>query len=250
MTSKKLIQKIEELSMNALPAIQTNIFDGWILRFSNGYTKRANSINPLYASSEDLHKKIKYAEKVYQNQNLRIVYKLTERVFPEELDITLEHKGYTKDGLTSVQILSLKDVVVEINEYATVYEYLHDDWFNSFCQLNHVDEKDKQTLKQMLGNIIHKTGYFYLSNDSGEILACGMCVLEREYIGIFDIVPSENYRNRGYGTKLIKSILRWGKENGAKSSYLQVVSDNVPALKLYSKLGFKEIYKYWYRLKD
>jgi hypothetical protein len=40
---------IEELSMNAWPSIQTVLLDGWILRMSNGYTKRANSVNPLYS---------------------------------------------------------------------------------------------------------------------------------------------------------------------------------------------------------
>ena len=47
MNRSKLMQKIEELSMNALPAMQTQIYDGWVIRFADGYTKRANSINPI-----------------------------------------------------------------------------------------------------------------------------------------------------------------------------------------------------------
>ncbi|MDY0943947.1 GNAT family N-acetyltransferase [Priestia megaterium] len=249
MSNKALIQKIEELSMNALPAIQTNVYDGWILRFADGYTKRANSINPIYFSNEDLNTKIENAKQMYRKRNLKVIYKMTQQVSPENLDRTLKKNGYSLDGLTSVQVLSLKDIEVEIEHNAIVYNNLQDDWFINFCNLNNVGENDQLTLKQMLRNIIPKTCYFLLTDDNNTILACGMCVLESEYIGLFDIVTTEKYRNRGYGSKLIQNILQWGKDNGAKYAYLQVELNNIPALNLYSKLGFKEQYRYWYRVK-
>lgn len=30
----------EELSFNSHPALQTQFYDGWVLRFANGYTKQ------------------------------------------------------------------------------------------------------------------------------------------------------------------------------------------------------------------
>jgi hypothetical protein len=36
---------------------------------------------------------------------------------------------------------------------------------------------------------------------------------------------------------------------GALRAYLQVVSGNVPAENLYTKIGFSEAYRYWYRKK-
>ncbi|WP_088090854.1 GNAT family N-acetyltransferase [Bacillus sp. OV166] len=71
-------------------------------------------------------------------------------------------------------------------------------------------------------------------------------------MGLFDIVTHEKYRNKGYGAKLIRYLIyliQWGKENGAKNAYLQVELNNIPALNLYYKLGFKEQYRYWYRVK-
>ena len=44
-----LIRYLEELSLNALPSLENIFLDGWVVRFANGYTKRANSVNPLYA---------------------------------------------------------------------------------------------------------------------------------------------------------------------------------------------------------
>jgi ribosomal protein S18 acetylase RimI-like enzyme len=80
-------------------------------------------------------------------------------------------------------------------------------------------------------------------------VGCGLGVVHRNYLGIFDIVIHPEYRRRGYGRKIMESIIAWGKMNGAEVSYLQVMTDNPEAIDLYDKIGFREIYKYWYRVK-
>lgn len=79
-------------------------------------------------------------------------------------------------------------------------------------------------------------------------ITCGLGVLENDFIGLFDIVVDKQYRNIGYGRHLVLGILQLGKSNGAKKAYLQVEKKNASALKLYSSIGFKEVYEYWYRI--
>ena len=57
--------RLEEVSLNSWPVLQQILFDGWILRFSRGYTKRANSVNPLFGSSMDVDEKVDVCEKLY-----------------------------------------------------------------------------------------------------------------------------------------------------------------------------------------
>ena len=89
-----MIRTIEELSMNAWPALQTLHYDGWVLRLAAGYTRRANSVYPLYPSRIDLDEKIKSCKFLYRARNLPAVFKLTETSMPEALDASLDEHGY------------------------------------------------------------------------------------------------------------------------------------------------------------
>lgn len=44
------IKTIEDLSLNAWPSHQMQVYDGWILRFSYFYTHRTNCAEPIGAS--------------------------------------------------------------------------------------------------------------------------------------------------------------------------------------------------------
>ncbi len=101
----------------------------------------------------------------------------------------------------------------------------------------------------MLSNIVTQKCFISLYHEEN-VIACGLGVVEREYIGIYDIVTDIKFRNQGIAEQLLLNLLKWGKEIGAKYSYLAVLLNNKPALKLYSKIGYSEIYKYWYRVKE
>ncbi|WP_143521724.1 GNAT family N-acetyltransferase, partial [Pseudomonas sp. 2995-3] len=161
-----------------------------------------------------------------------------------DLDSILDGEGYILEGLTSIQMVSLNEVDEWIPvSNVIIHHHFDDNWFINFCTLNHVNATDKMTLKKMLQSIVPEVCYVSIITDRNEPIACGMGVLEDGYIGMFDIVTNIEYRKQGYAKQLISTILNWGKNNGAKHAYLQVVLTNNPAINLYSKLGFKEVYK-------
>jgi ribosomal protein S18 acetylase RimI-like enzyme len=237
---------IEELSINAWPALQTNLYDGWVLRFADGYTHRANSANPLYPSTRPLTDKVARVEKLYRGRHFQVTFKMTDVSQPEELDDFLAARGYLAYGYTSVQMLQLKDAPVSSN--IELSEELTAEWFDSFCRLSHLAPNYHTTARQLLEKIVPRTGFAFL-RDEGEIIACGLGVVERNYLGLFDIVTETNRRRQGYGQQVVQGLLKWGKEQGAQQAYLQVTKKNDPALALYSKLNFRERYQYWYRVK-
>lgn len=239
---------LEELSLNNWQPLSTLLYDGWILRFADGYTKRANSINPIYASSYDVDLKIEECENMYAANHLPTVFKITPSIHPANLDSILEKKGYNVIDCTSVQTLNLDHVIPPTLDTVTIEEQWTDTWLDNFCRLNQVKDHNKKTMKQMLSNIKTKKAFISLYHEE-QVIACGLGVIERDYIGLYDIVTDVHFRNRGFGKQLILNMLRWGKDHGAQYSYLAVVMNNTPALQLYSKLGFREKYKYWYRVR-
>ncbi|WP_028544412.1 GNAT family N-acetyltransferase [Paenibacillus taiwanensis] len=243
------MKSIEELSLNNWPALSTLLYDGWVLRFAEGYTKRANSIQPLYNSTLDLNTKIAQCESIYSAHQLQTTFKITPYVQPPNLDDVLQNKGYSILDPTSVQTLALNQLNEPLLHSVTIEEQLDTEWINNYCKLNRVAAKQKDIMKRLLSNIQTKTGFITLYFED-QVVACGLGVIERSYIGLYDIVTDAHFRNRGFGEQMILNLLKWGRENGAAYSYLAVVTQNEPALRLYSKLGYTEIYTYWYRVKD
>jgi len=225
------------------------LYDGWIIRFADGYTKRANSVNPLYSSSIDINEKIHFCESVYQQRSLPVVFKMTSSVYPGDLDEQLHANGYQIDSPTSVQTIDLGTVNFQGVSSAEFQDELSDAWLENFCRMSAVPMLHTRTLQKILMNIVPKRCFVSIQSNH-KIVACGLGVLQSGYVGLFDIVTAKEFRNRGYAQQIVKSVLAWGKQNQAQTGYLQVMIDNVPALHLYSKIGFSEQYQYWYRIKS
>ncbi len=239
---------IEELSLNAWPSHQTVLYDGWVLRFAAGFTKRANSINPIYPSSIDLAEKIRFCEELYQRRKLSVVFKLTPKTSPNELDEQLSASGYRKNSPTSVQLMDLSSISLQNSGETNLQEELSAEWLDASSRMNAISETNRETLFQILGSIMPRHCFVSLKHEN-KIIASGLGVLQSGHIGLFSIITDAAFRNHGYGQQVVNKILEWGKQNKAQKAYLQVELENAPALRLYSKLGFVENYQYWYRVK-
>jgi len=243
-----LIRHLEELSLNALPALQTTYLDGWVVRFADGYTKRANSVNPLYTSVTSIESKMSYCESMYAVRKQPTVYKMTSLAEPRKLDNELAARGYREEPGASVQLLALEGLEVPHQGRVTLSADANEQWLNAYFRLNNVQERYMPVMRHMITHIAPQKclAAVYIE---GQIAAVGLGVLDRGFLGLFDIVTEPSMRQKGYGHQLMLYLLNWGKANGADYAYLQVMMSNSPALYLYQKLGFEEIYRYWYRVK-
>lgn len=239
---------IEELTLNAWPALQTLLYDGWLLRFANGYTRRANSINPLYPSTLPLETKLPTCERLYDARSLDTVFKLTDAATPPDLDAHLATRGYRREAETSVQLADLSALTDRPDPSVTIQPTLTDDWLAAFHAVGGADPRHRPTIATLLASIPAATAYASLHVD-GRPAAVGLGVAEREYVGLFDIVTAAPMRGRGLGERTVRALLAWGRAGGARLGHLAVMGDNAPARRLYAKVGFRESYRYWYRVR-
>lgn len=243
---RNIIWELESAANTAMPALSTRAYDGWALRFAAGYTRRANSIHPLYASNLNLDVKLRTCEEAYQVENLPVIFKLTPVHYPSNLDEALEQHGYQYDAPTLVQLCDLTQVPQKTLLYGA--GGLSQEWLDAYQTLNGVPARHHETLQVMLMSIAHITWYGVLHDQNGEIVALGLGVLQGSLVGIFDIVVAEHARQQGLGRQLMLMLMAWGRKQGARRAYLQVSQSNMAAQALYSKLGFQTAYPYWYRL--
>ena len=89
-----------------------------------------------------------------------------------------------------------------------------------------------------------------ITNEKGQIVAIGLGILDRSYMGIYAIHVHPHYRKLGYARSICTTLLNLGKESGLAGAYLQVVQGNTPAKALYTSLGFRDFYTYWFRVRE
>ena len=121
------IIEIELMMMRSWPALEEKTYDGWIMRFSEGYTKRANSINPMYESYFDLEEKYEYCRKLYEEKKLfgKTIAFVEERSHDNEDSII---SGVSIDTTEIFDIFPevarrLKSLPLTIREALKKYEY-------------------------------------------------------------------------------------------------------------------------------
>ena len=241
-----LERSIEEASLNSWPALQQMHYDGWLLRFARGYTKRANSITPLYPSLLLLDEKIGICESFYKEKRLPTIFRLPSFLeTAPELDQLLERRGYRQMSHTLVLVAELAP---EPHDHEPALSKVSlTTWLSIFSQLNQSPIEKHQPHQEILERIVSRPLFAVLRVDRMPV-ACGLGVLENNIFGLFDIITAADQRKKGYATRLVKGMLAWARQQKATHAYLQVVGTNRDALAVYERLGFREVYHYWYRM--
>jgi GNAT superfamily N-acetyltransferase len=245
MVDPQLCRRVEEASLNAWPALQQVLFDGWVLRFSRGFTKRANSIVPLYPAEQMPIDKIRYCENLYAREQLKTIFRLNTVVANDPLDALLADRGYQRVDPTLVLGRDLRGA--QFTSHPGFRQLPRVAWLDAYARNAAMPGQSQQLHAALLQGI--RTDHTFGAMDTeGGPSACGMAVLERELVGLFDIVTHPTVRRRGLARVLVESLLQWAQQGGARHSYLQVMQTNHAARALYQELGFVDLYHYWYRV--
>ena len=184
------IRFFEEISSNAHVALNILQYDGWIMRFANGHTNRANSVSVIYPSTISFDIKVPYCEEIYKNVGLPCVFKLTEE--DNELNKYLEAHGYEAVTPTDVMILDLKDRTFQKEECVFSKEPT-EEWLRAYFTFEGIADITRQeTFRQMLSKVLVDTIYCSVIKD-GEVVACASAAMEQ---GLCLINISEPTRRR------------------------------------------------------
>lgn len=247
---KKYIAFLEELALNAWPAYRTELYDGWLLRFSHEYTHRTNCVNIIGESHHSMEEKIAYCEQEYERMGTASIFKINP-LFHSKLEDSLIKRGYLVEHKTDTYTLDLSDCPIDsvIVPTVTLCNQICPEWITTLFDLNHtVNTTHRRIVPSMYHAIPRDTITAQIILD-GHPVATGLGIIERDYIGIYAIYVAEAYRGQGLARAIISSLLQAARQRGIHHAYLQVVYENTIAKKLYESLGFRYCYSYWFRVK-
>lgn len=80
-----------------------------------------------------------------------------------------------------------------------------------------------------------------VENEEKQIIAYCMSIISEIKIGeIATLYVEENYRRAGIGKKLLQLHMKWFEENHITNVGVEVLHNNLSAISLYEKVGFKK----------
>ena len=248
---KPTIKMIEDLSLNAWPSHQIQLYDGWLLRFSYFYTHRTNCVEQIGPSSIPIEEKINFCEDAYHRWGTPSIFKITP-LLPDDFEKRLIDRRYAVQHVTEVMTLDLAPWQITMPPVSVRLERtINDRWIQSLFALKSTTSAiHRQIVPSMYHAIPKDTLAASITNSDGQIVAIGLGILDRSYMGIYAIHVHPHYRGRQYARSICTSLLNRGKELGMTGAYLQVVEGNTPAKRLYLSLGFEDFYSYHFRVKE
>jgi GNAT superfamily N-acetyltransferase len=247
MMDHEQIRQLEMLAHHAWLAEEKLRIGGWLLRADHGVTRRANSVLPLGPPGLSLQFAIESAIDFYESRELIPRFQLTAASLPEELDSELDSGGFSVGLQVEVwtaqisNLLSAQSVCIS----GTLQEAT-EEWIDVFASASGHDASTIGTRLSIMSRTLQPSAYS-LASVEGHPAAVGFGVVEGAWLGIFGVAAHPEFRHRGAATSVNRELGVWAQTQGAEHAYLQVETTNRPAKNLYTKLGFKHSYTYWYR---
>lgn len=234
------IRDLEIAAAKTWPSDSLELFGQWQIRISKGFSYRANSVLPLGAPPFgdpplEISEAVNYVVSKYLEHKLDPVFHVTLPIH-QELDRYLSEKGWESPYEILVMVGDTRELTLEEAHGEIINDkQLSDSWLN--LQGDHtVNEILERYPSQFLQLLINEE-----TVSVGRLsIADGWGILTRIFVG-------EVHRNKGYGEEIISAMARAAENLECNKLALQVNSDNLAAIKLYEKMGFKVHHTYRYR---
>src|SRR5215467_6139135 len=150
MTSAGLAWRVEETCLNAWPALRQVLLNGWVLRFSEGLTRRANSTNPLRGPRETGDGMIAACEALYQRRGLPTIFRLPSIIEPD-LDERLEGRGYGREGESCVRYGDLAAIDTASDAAVQLLSRPTREWFAAMAALQRHNPEQRRIYRRVVG---------------------------------------------------------------------------------------------------
>ncbi|HST94108.1 MAG TPA: N-acetyltransferase [Microvirga sp.] len=242
------IRSVEEACLNGWPSLRGIVYDGWLLRFADGYTRRTNSVHLLTQGSLDPAEKAAACEAIYAAQGLPPIFCLSSAT-PSPLGAILDGRGYEPpEDETRVLYRDLSGDLPRPGGVELTEGRPSEAWLAALARLQ--DQGDRaQGLHRRILEALCVPAAFAAAVADARLAALAFGAVHDRIVCVNSVATDPAFRRRGLARQAIAAILAWAQERcGATGACVPVVAANGPAVALYEGLGFRtEAFRYHYR---
>ena len=241
--------RIEPPSQRTWPAHEVMGFQNWQLRFSGGFSHRANSVAAFSFTGANVEAAIDEVERQYRARGLKPMFQVTA-VAPPNLAEVLTRRGYrpTTPSLVCVGVAQEVRTCCASYQAGEITHAANADLDALVVEGSHSEDDGRKrlaTLARITVPLVRVTVYI-----DGKGVACGVAAAADGLAGINLMRTHPAFRRRGFARRVLGDIADWSIGHGIDTLALTVERDNAPARALYEAVRFAVAYDYLYYVLD
>jgi N-acetylglutamate synthase len=219
--------------------------DGWLMRATEGWTSRANSVLPLGTPRHGLDGALTAASQFYADRGL-----------PLRIQVPLPARGLLDAELATRCWTSHTEVVVMTRELTDEHRtgdspevriQLADSLTPGWIAGYHArDGQLGSSARALLDRHPHRQ--FVWVVDSDETVGIARGTLDEGWLGVTAVEVADRSRRQGLASAMLRRLHAWASVSGADRSHLEVEAANTGAITLYQQLGYIEHHRYHSRV--
>lgn len=213
----------------------------WLLRASGGFSSRANSVLALGHPGMPVEEAVAHVAQWYGARSLSP----RAHVHPgTPAASAFEDAGWSVYEPTLLMLASVSRVLrhlgTDLEASPRHDDYADDAWLAS-------DERARRHGDDALAVLEAGAVTFATVRDErGVVVARGRGAFHGDWVGVSSLWTRPDLRGTGLGRAVLRSLLSWGAEQGATTTYLQVVEANLAARAAYEARGYEVHHRYDY----
>jgi len=202
-SDEALAWRIEATCFNAFPSLKQAILDGWLLRFSKGVSRRANSANPLHADCAAPDAVIEPVERLYHGQKQPAIFRVPW--FLAGIDEPLAARGYRSEGETCVIYGAMDAVAAAADPGVELSANPRAEWLAAMAALQRHTETHRRVYRRIVGAVAVPAAFAGLRID-GHLAALAYGTVGDGLLCYESVITDPGRRRQGLAWRVIASL--------------------------------------------
>jgi ribosomal protein S18 acetylase RimI-like enzyme len=218
---------------------------GWELRAAGGHTARANCAWPLGDSGLTLRETLQAVQDWFAARGHKPRVQTVDGSLLDKEIAASGFPGADRPALRQVAplnpVLQILEKTAAADREAEITAHLPEDYFTVYRRGSGIPQF--RTILTTGDAVIR---FAVVRGADGSALSAGRLAIDTAtgYAGIAALATAETARRRGLSRVVLRDLLSFAADLGAKDTYLEVEEGNTAALALYGSLGYATVHRY------